>query len=88
MRRAGGAWLEMLEVVGGRAWKQAGGKMWEEMLLGGRSLMQVGGGRAAALRRTMGSGLLLLLPFLSRRGAGEEEKTGGWRLSRDKGESR
>ena len=65
MRRAGGAWLEMLEVVGG-------GRLWEEKL-------EVGG-RSALLRSTMGSGLLrLLLPFLSWRGAEEEERKGGWR---------
>ena len=64
MRRAGGAWLEMLEVGGGRLWE---GKL------------EVGG-RSAWLRWTMGSGLLLLLlPFLSWRGAEEEERRGGWR---------
>ena len=62
MWRAGGAWLEMLEVGGGR--------LWEEKL-------EVGG-RLALLRSTMGSGLLLL-PFLSWRGAEEEEGRGGWR---------
>ena len=73
MRGAGGAWLEeeMLE-VGGRAWMLVGGRpWWEEML-------EVGGS-STLLRWTMGGGLLLLplLPFLSWRGAAEEEERRG-----------